>query len=370
MVVDANDGTVLYEKNAESRRHPASLTKMMTLYLLFDALDKDKLTMNSLLNVSAKAAAQPQTNISLKSGDRIPVRSAIDALVIRSANDVAMVVAENLGGSLEGFARMMNRKASELGMSKTKFYNPAGLPDDRQVTTASDMARLGIALKRDFPQYYYVFKRDSFSYAGRTYETHNRVVGRYPGADGIKTGYIRASGYNLVTSVTRGDTRLIGVILGGYSSSARDQEMMNMLDRTIFAVASKKTTPALALAKVTPSTAEPSAAPPAASTIPSLPPEPEESLASATPPSFISERNWAIQVGAFPTLEQAERAARSARNIASLELAQSQLQISQVMKDGRVYNRARMIYLNADQARYACNQLVEQKKQCMVIRME
>lgn len=371
IVVDANDGSVLYEKNAESPRYPASLTKMMTLYLLFDAIENRRITLNSKLDISSKAASQPQTNISLNKGDQLSVRTAIDALIIRSANDVAMAVAENLGGSQDGFARMMNRKARELGMTKTRFYNPAGLPDDRQMTTASDMARLGIAIKRDFPEYYHLFKKSSFEYNGKTYKTHNRVVGRYPGADGIKTGYIRASGFNLVTSVTRGDMRLIGVVLGGYSSSARDQEMMNMLDRTIFAQAGKKKTTAVASAaskKTTDSETKPSVSF-SEESMPSLPQLPVET-SSNTLPSFVSERNWAIQVGAFPTIEQAERAAANAKKIARTELENTQLQITQVMKDGIVYNRSRLIYLNADQARYACSALVEQKKQCMVIRME
>lgn len=242
VVVDASAGRILYEKNAEAIRHPASLTKMMTLYLLFDALKKGKLNENDTIVFSNKAASQPATNIFSKPGDRIPVKTAIQALVVRSANDVAMAVAEKLGGTEFNFALMMNKKARELGMNKTVYYNPSGLPDARQVTTAIDLAKLSIALRRDFPDYYDYFQTRSFSHAGRTYETHNRVVLNYKGADGLKTGYIRDSGFNLATSASRGNDRLVGVVMGGSSASLRDAEMMDMLDRTFADLAAKRRT--------------------------------------------------------------------------------------------------------------------------------
>lgn len=232
LVVDASTGQILYEKNAGQTRFPASLTKMMTLYLTFDALKHGKLDMDDRLPVSAKAAQQPQTNISLSEGDRLPVKAAIESLVIRSANDSAMVLAEALGGTQWNFALMMTNKAKELGMKDTIFKNPSGLPDDRQVTTAYDMARLGIALRRDFPEYYDVFKLRSFSYNGVTYPTHNRVMARFDGADGLKTGYIRASGFNLVTSVKRDGYNIVAVIMGGQTAAARDNQMVAMLERT------------------------------------------------------------------------------------------------------------------------------------------
>ncbi|MDX2112723.1 MAG: D-alanyl-D-alanine carboxypeptidase family protein [Alphaproteobacteria bacterium] len=232
LVVDASTGHVLYEKNAGDPRYPASLTKMMTLYLTFDALKSGRLRLDDTMPVSAKAAGQPQTNISLSEGDRLPVRKAIESLVIRSANDASMVLAEALGDTQWNFALMMTRKARQLGMKDTTFRNPHGLPDTQQVTTAYDMARLGIALRRDFPEYYHFFKLRDFSYNGINYTTHNRVLGRVSGADGIKTGYIRASGFNLVTSVKRGNYNIVAVVMGGSSASARDNTMVTMLDRT------------------------------------------------------------------------------------------------------------------------------------------
>lgn len=232
LVVDADSGQVLYEKNAGNIRYPASLTKMMTLYLTFEALENGKLSSDTLLPVSAKAANQPQTNIDLSAGDQLPVEKAIQSVVVRSANDSAMVLAEAIGGTEWNFALMMTKKARELGMKNTVFRNPNGLPDNKQRTTAYDMARLAIALRRDFPSYYPVFKLQNFTYNGVEYPGHNRVLERYPGADGVKTGYIRASGFNLVTSVKKDGYNLVAVVMGGRSAGSRDDQMVGLLDRT------------------------------------------------------------------------------------------------------------------------------------------
>jgi D-alanyl-D-alanine carboxypeptidase len=232
LVVDADTGQVLYERNAGSVRYPASLTKMMTLYLTFEALKHETITLDQEFNVSSKAARQPQTNIFLDPGDRLTVRSAIESVVVRSANDSAMVLAEGIGGTEWNFALMMTKKAHELGMKNTVFRNPSGLPDNKQHTTAYDMARLGIALKRDFPEYYSFFSMQSFTHNGIIYPGHNRVMERYAGADGIKTGFIRASGYNLVTSASRDGHRVVAVIMGGNTATSRDNQMISLLDRT------------------------------------------------------------------------------------------------------------------------------------------
>ena len=240
LVVDASTGRVLYEKNAGDLRYPASLTKMMTLYLTFDALKHNRVTLDSQLPVSAKAAGQPQTNISLNPGERLPVRIAIESVVVRSANDSAMVLAEALGGTEWNFALMMTQKARELGMKDTVFRNPNGLPDNSQHTTAYDLAKLAIALRRDFPEYYPYFKLDSFDYKGITYPGHNRVMARYDGVDGVKTGFIRASGYNLVTSVRKDGVNLVAVVMGGSTAQSRDDEMISLLDQTFSQLANEK----------------------------------------------------------------------------------------------------------------------------------
>jgi len=230
-LIDADSGKILESENADSLRYPASLTKMMTLYLTFEAIKKGNLTLNQNITVSKHASGQPQTNISLKPGDTLLVKDAILSLVIRSANDSAVVIAEAIGGSEPAFAQKMTGKAKELGMKNTVFFNASGLPDPRQLTTARDMATLGLALRRDFPQYFPFFKTESFTYRGKTYETHNHVMMRYGGVDGIKTGYIRASGFNLVTSATKNGKRFIGVVIGGSSFKSRDDKMIAMLDR-------------------------------------------------------------------------------------------------------------------------------------------
>ena len=239
LVVDVDTGHVLYEKNADGIRYPASLTKMMTLYLTFDALKRGDLNLNDKLKISEKAASQPQTNISLEAGDKLPVRTAIESVVVRSANDSATVLGEALGHTEFNFALMMTQKARELGMKNTVFRNPSGLPDNKQHTTALDMAKLAIALRRDFPEYYHFFKLTSFEYGGITYPGHNHVMERYPGVDGVKTGFIRASGYNLVTSAEKNGHRIVAVIMGGSTISSRDNQMIALLDRSFSQLAGK-----------------------------------------------------------------------------------------------------------------------------------
>ncbi|MEI7668749.1 MAG: D-alanyl-D-alanine carboxypeptidase family protein [Pseudomonadota bacterium] len=238
IIVDYDSGKVLQAENADSLHYPASLTKMMTLYLTFEALKKGNLNLNQTIPISETAASQPQTNISLAVGERLAVKDAILSVVVRSANDSAVALGEAIGGSVSGFAQKMTKKAQQLGMKNTVFRNPSGLPDNAQHTTARDMALLGIALKRDFPQYFPFFKTESFSFNGKTYVTHNHVMMRYDGVDGIKTGFIRASGFNLVTSVNRDGHRLVAVVLGGSTWRARDDRMIGLLDRTFTQLAS------------------------------------------------------------------------------------------------------------------------------------
>jgi len=231
-MVDGSTGKVLYARSANSERYPASLTKMMTLYLLFEAIQDGKVTLDTKLSVSKHAANQEPTKLGLKSGDTIPVEIALKALVVRSANDVAVTVAEALGGTESGFAAKMTRKAQELGMTHTRFRNASGLPNPLQITTARDMATLGRRLAYDFPAFFRYFSMPSFAWRGRVYETHNNLIGRVDGTDGIKTGYTRASGFNLVSSVVRDGKHVIGVVMGGKSARTRDAEMARLVEQT------------------------------------------------------------------------------------------------------------------------------------------
>lgn len=222
IVVDVKTGRTLHAENADAIRHPASITKVMTLYLVFERLEQGSLRLDTPLRVSARAAAEPPSKLGLRPGSTITVENAILALVTRSANDVAAVVAENLGGSVEAFAREMTSTARGLGMSRTVFRNPHGLPDRAQVTTARDLTLLAIAVQDRFPEQYKYFQRRSFTFSGTTHRNHNRLLGRVEGVDGIKTGFIRASGFNLMTNAKTRDRHIVTIVLGGRSGAHRD----------------------------------------------------------------------------------------------------------------------------------------------------
>jgi D-alanyl-D-alanine carboxypeptidase len=233
IIVDGNTGKVLEATNPDSLRHPASLTKIMTLYLLFERLEAGKMKLETEMKVSERASEQAPTKLGLKPGQTIDVEDAIKGLVTKSANDAAVVVAETIGGSEDEFARMMTAKARTIGMSRTVYRNASGLPDDEQVTSARDQALLGRAIQERFPRYYRYFSTTSFRYRGEAIRNHNKLLGRVEGVDGIKTGYTHASGFNLVTSVRRGKRHLVGVVLGGRSANSRDARMRDLIEEHI-----------------------------------------------------------------------------------------------------------------------------------------
>jgi D-alanyl-D-alanine carboxypeptidase len=231
IVVDANEGRALFAVNASEPRYPASLTKMMTLYMLFEALDSGRVRLDTPIPVSAYAAGRPPSRLGLRPGQTIDVETAIRALVIKSANDVASAVAEYLGGSESGFAQMMTANARALGLSGTTFRNASGLPDPGQISTARDMARLGLLLRARFPHYYHYFRQTQFVHGGRTIRGHNELLRTLPGADGIKTGYIRASGFNVATSVSRHGKNLLVVVTGGDTAAKRNAHVTELVER-------------------------------------------------------------------------------------------------------------------------------------------
>jgi D-alanyl-D-alanine carboxypeptidase len=246
IVIDANSGVVLHASNADAIRHPASLTKIMTLYMLFERLEAGLLTLESPLRVSAHAAAQSPTKLGLRDGETITVEQAIKGMVTRSANDAAVVVAENLAGSEAEFARQMTRKAHALGMRNTVYHNASGLPDPAQVTSARDQAILGRVIQERFPRYYRYFSIHSFTFRGQRIGNHNRLLGRVEGVDGIKTGYTRASGFNLVTSVRRNGRYVVAVVLGGTSGASRDARMRQLLAQHVDSASTRRTAPVIA----------------------------------------------------------------------------------------------------------------------------
>ena len=229
IIVDGNSGATLSSNNPDALRRPASLTKIMTLYLLFEQLERGKMKLDTEMEVSAYASQQAPTKLGLKPGQTIKVEDAIKGLVTRSANDASVVIAEAIAGDEDEFAKLMTRKARSLGMSKTVYRNANGLPNDEQLTTARDQATLGRAIQERFPRYYRYFATTSFTYRGQSIRNHNRLLGNVEGVDGIKTGYTRASGFNLVSSMRRGHRHLIGVVLGGRSGGSRDATMRTLL---------------------------------------------------------------------------------------------------------------------------------------------
>ncbi len=411
IVVDLDNGEVLYSENADAPRYPASLTKMMTLYLTFEALEKGELGLNQPLPVSAQAAAMPATKLWLAAGSSIPVDTAIRALAVRSANDVAVVISEALGGSEQQFARLMTEKARELGMSSTTFRNASGLPDDQQMTTARDMLTLSVRVMQDFPQYYHYFGLQEFTYRGTRHTSHNRLVRDYPGADGLKTGFIRASGFNVATTAVHDGRRMVAVVMGGFSAASRDTHMASLLDRSFSraGLRDQRTWLAntsfskefMAFSGSTPPVAPPSSpqrpAPPsqmmASVEATTLSPAPEASVderlakitvegpaepqgpAEADPlQAFIQHEQlieapptggWGIQVGAFSQEAQAQQLAQQAAQRLTNNLA-GRIAVDTLEGQTPVY-RARLVALDEQHAREACRELQIQGMECMVV---
>lgn len=230
IVVDASTGRVISQSNADATLYPASLTKIMTMMMVFEALDSKKIKLNSSVLISSHAANMAPSKIGLKPGKTISVENAIKALSTKSANDISVALAEKLGGSEKRFAQLMTAKARQIGMSKTNFANASGLHNSKQVSSARDMARLAIYVMRTYPHYYHYFSLKKFEFDGKIHTSHNRLMNTYPGMDGMKTGFIRQSGFNLVSSARRGNMRLIGVVFGGKSANSRNAQMAKLLD--------------------------------------------------------------------------------------------------------------------------------------------
>lgn len=241
LVVDANTGRVLYEDDADAERYPASLTKVMTLYLVFEALRARRISMSTQITISSHAASQPPSNLDLDTGDKLRVADAIRALVTKSANDVAAAIAEHLAGSEEKFAALMTRRARAIGMSRTTFRNASGLPDSEQVTTARDMVTLGMRIQDDFPEEYKLFQTQYFTYGRRRYSNHNTLLRTYEGIDGIKTGYTRASGFNLLSSARKGGRHIVAAVFGGATSGLRNQRMRFLIAKNMRSASTRRT---------------------------------------------------------------------------------------------------------------------------------
>src|ERR1700731_5448048 len=384
IVIDAETGQVLSEANADAVTYPASLTKMMTLYLTFEALNAGKLRLDQFLPVSTEAASKSPTKLHLVPGDSVQVHDLILGIVTKSANDAAAVLAEGLAGSEPAFADRMTLKARQLGMSSTVYRNASGLPDTEQRTTARDVVQLALALYHDFPREYRYFATRQFYFRGKIIATHNHLLEWYEGADGIKTGYIGASGFNLAASAVRNGHRLIGVVMGGRAAGSRDREMAALLDEGFAEVGAGAI---LVAGREVPS---PSAAPVVAETDQPEPVRPREKIgqlakaarkiaahlspvakAEAAPIAHqlrtpAETDRWSIQLGAFRVASAAEQAARSAATASGAR--GKPVQIVQPAKGGKehVY-RVRLLNFSPQEAQGACAALHKKKVECSVV---
>ncbi len=403
--MDAATGKVYFARNADTLTYPASLTKMMTLYLLFEELEAKRVSLKTPLKVTAKAERQPASKLGLRRGQVINVETAIKALVIKSANDVAVTVAENLARSEVDFARRMTNRARALGMRNTTFRNASGLYHSKQKSTARDMAKLGEALIRDFPQYYKYFSEKSFQFNGQTIRTHNGLLKTFSGADGMKTGYIYASGFNIVTSAARNGKRVITVVLGGKTSKWRDRHVAKLMNRSFQDIAfaenniprppfNPKNTKLVAMlddaehetdapedltigqgdaeteADMATDTADTVATEAPAPQYKST--QPEQQLALATPvtiqPIETPSTSWSVQVGAFSSRKSAVQAVNHALMLQTDASAKNARRTVQKINNGKTtLYRARLTHLSAGDANRTCQLLQRDSRPCMTI---
>ena len=380
IVIDVETGQVLSQVNADAITYPASLTKMMTLYLTFEALNAGRLQLGQYLPVSYEAASRAPTKLGLRAGESVAVQDLILGLVTRSANDAASVLAEGLGGSDSAFAEQMSRKARQIGMTSTVYRNASGLPDPDQYTTARDEAQLALALYRDFPREYRYFATRQFYFRGNIIHNHNHLLDWYEGADGIKTGYIGASGFNLAASAVRNGHRLIGVIMGGPTAGTRDREMAALLDQGFQDVGAGTTMvahrevplPAVAEAEQAP--------PPTQREKPGMISKAASRLAAHLSPLSKAEaaplvheqhtqpagEHWSIQLGAFHAETAAVKAAHAAANLAGAKGKPLQI-IEPANADKERLYRVRLLNFTSQEAWSACVALHKKKIECSVV---
>ncbi len=395
IVMDARTGKTLYKYHADSKRYPASLTKMMTLYMVFDAMKRGKISKSTRIRVSRHAASMVPSKLYIKAGGSLTAEQAILALVTKSANDVAAAVAEHLGGTESQFAVMMTRKARQLGMSKTTFKNASGLSHPGQVTTARDMARLGIALREHFPREFKYFSTTKFKFGKSTFGNHNKLLGRVSGVNGIKTGYTRASGYNLVSSVDKNGRRIVAVVLGGRTGASRNAQMTKLINGHL-KKASRRGGGNL-IAKAPPSFAAPQTAGIASMPLSKLPrpvfaaravpkpvvaptpesaptavayapsPRPKVGVTDTITTASVKPRNgWIIQIAALESQQEALEYIRTAQTNANPVLGNRDPYIEVFQKGAITYHRARFAgFSSKSEAWGACSSLKKYQYDCM-----
>ena len=338
IVIDALTGDIIYSNNANKTQYPASLTKLMTLYLTFNAIEKGEINMNTKLKVSFKASQQEASHLALRRGDTISVRDAIMALIVKSANDCAIVLAEAIGNDVKNFVKMMNETAKDLGMKNTTFQNPNGLHDKNQKTTARDMAVLASAVYHHFPEYYDLFSTKTFSYDGKSYKNHNHLLKHFEGADGMKTGYTRKSGFNIVTSAKWNNKRVIAVTMGHETSKKRDYKVADLMKSGLKKLNDENNYKIIA------------------------------KLDIPTLKSNSSDRNWAIQIGAFSNYVKARNYALMVQNDIHLPYAsKSSINVEASPNNGAIVYRSQIKGFAKNEADKTCYSLKKINKSCIVV---
>lgn len=406
LLLDARTGEVLASENPDVLNHPASLTKMMSVYMVFDAIHAGRLSWDSPVPFSKYASSRPPTKLSVKAGDSITVREAVLGMIVKSANDAAAAIGEKIGGSEEVFAAMMTRKARALGMMNTTFFNASGLPHDQQFTTARDMSTLAVALMRDFPKEYELFATKSFKFRGKTINGHNNLMYRYKGMDGIKTGYTNASGFNLVSAVEKDGRRVIGVVMGGRTAASRDKIMERLIDANIKKASpgsqllvSRSTGVQMDIARLGDEIPVPASRQSALAAVQGMagatgteapgtaaayaPSEAAAVLSVATPatrmaavdtqhtastPSVSAERKWQIQIAAATSAQAAMDLLSQAREKVGGPLQDLDTYTEMVTRNGVTFYRARFTgFGTKEEARMACDKLVRQRYDCVLM---
>ncbi len=352
ITIDANTGEVLSSSNADIRRYPASLTKLMTLYITFNALDKGLIKMEDKLPVSRTAANRSPSKLGLRVGEKITVHDAIMALIVKSANDCATVLAEGLGYSEENFAKTMTEVAHELGMKNTTFKNASGLPNSQQKTTARDMATLGAAMYHHFPQYYKLFATTKFTYKGKTLYTHNHLLKSFKGADGMKTGFTNAAGYNIVTSAERNGHRVIAVTMGHNTIKERDRKVASLMDKGLqkIALSEHLETPNLFAQTETISS--------------------HSLLDETSAADTKTAGNWGIQIGAFSNYAKARNYALDIKRQIKKHYAyaaKASVNVEPAHKGSAVVYRSKLVGFAKNEADKTCNSLKKSNKSCIVV---
>ena len=380
IAVDADSREILHARQIDALRYPASLTKMMTLYLAFDAIDNGTLSLDEHLTISVNAASQVPVKLGLRAGAKISVHDAVQALAVKSSNDIAVALAERIGGNEINFAAMMTRKAGALGMGATTYRNASGLPDPLQVTTARDQAKLADNILRNHRRHYHYFGQKTFRWKGRALANHNTLLGRVAGVDGFKTGYTRASGYNLTISAQRNGRRIIAVVLGGASGESRDDHMERLIDRAFEVIDKSPVQIARSMPVIIPASHKSAAASPAPLQAFTLRGKGKSNLqvitgdgardpntSQAALQAALRAGAWSVQIGAFDSRERAHGHINALQADSGLNLVLAQGEISQARAGNGGLYRARLTGLSPKHAQDTCAALKAVSAPCFVI---